>query len=41
MADVERDTDAAERALGLDPHDGEDREAQELRAAWDRRFAPP
>lgn len=40
MADVERDTDAAERALGLDPQDGEDREAQALREAWDRRFAP-
>ena len=40
MSDVERDTEAAERALGLDPRDGEDREARALREAWDRRFAP-
>lgn len=40
MSEIERDTDAAERALGLDPADGEDREARALREAWERRFAP-
>ncbi len=40
MSDTERDIDAAERALGLDTRDGEDRDARELREAWDRRFAP-
>lgn len=40
MSDVERDIDAAERALGLEPLRGEDREGRAAREAWDLRFAP-
>ena len=40
MSDTERDIDAAERALGLETRDGEDREGRTLREAWEGRFAP-
>ena len=40
MASNERDIDAAERALGTLPRDGEPARDRTLREAWERRLAP-
>jgi len=40
MADLERELDAAERALGTLPLSGESAEDRALREAWDARLAP-
>lgn len=40
MSDLERDLDAAERALGTLPKDGESADGRALRDSWDARLAP-